>query len=206
MIMRGGRTAGGLGLLMFVMFLALGLSAAPADGIVSLKPAVIFYFDNSASARSFPAIVEAFRRESANESLEHSLPSDLQLLPATALQPGSEFDRVVQVHLLGRCDVAEQAYRPPTRTPLGWVLRVSGEIQPFIYVDCGRLVQFLNPKMLGMNDEQRSDSLATAIARITVHEWLHISLQSDVHTNHGIRRAELSSDDLVNLSSGSAGN
>jgi hypothetical protein len=30
-----------------------------------------------------------------------------------------------------------------------------------------------------------------------MHEWLHISLQTDVHTNRGVRRAELSANDLI---------
>jgi hypothetical protein len=154
----------------------------------------------------WPAIADAFRRETARESSEYSLPADLQLLPATALQPHPEFGRVVQVHLRGRCDVAEQAYRPLGRGPLGWVLDVSGEIQPFVYVDCERLVQILNPKTLGMNDAERADAMATAIARITVHEWLHITLQSTAHTAHGIRRAELSANDLVTPSTSGAGN
>ena len=190
-----------------VIAFALAFSAAAEDvSVHSLKPAVIFYFDDPASAAVWPAIADAFRRETADESREYPLPADLQLLPATALHPGSEFGQVVQVHLRGRCDVAEQAYRPLSHGPLGWVIRVSGEIQPYVYVDCERLVQFLNPRTLGMDDAQRTDAVATAIARITMHEWLHITLQSDVHTSHGIRRAELTANDLVTATSGAAGN
>jgi hypothetical protein len=190
-----------------VIVFAASFSASAEDvSAHSPQPAVIFYFDDPASAAVWPAIADAFHRETARESSEYPLPADLQLLPATALHQGSEFGQVVQVHLRGRCDVAEQAYRPLGHGPLGWVLRVSGEIQPFVYVDCERLVQFLNPKTLGMDDAQRTDAVATAIARITMHEWLHITLQSDVHTSHGIRRAELSADDLVTASSGAAGN
>jgi hypothetical protein len=191
-----------VGFLVFaLLFFGLNPPAASADDGAAhpLKPAVVFYFDNPASAQAWPAIMDAVQREAAER--EYSLPTDIQLLQATDLRPGSEFGKVIEVHLLGRCDVVEQAYRPLARGPLGWVLRVDGEIQPFVYVDCERLAQFLDPKTLGMSDSQRSDAMATAIARITVHEWLHITLQNAGHTAHGIRRAELSANDLVTSSS-----
>jgi len=190
------------GLLVFAgLCFGLRAPALSADDGVGppLKPAIVFYFDTPSSAQAWPAIMGAVRREVAGS--EYSLPADIDLLPATDLRPGSEFGKVIEVHLRGRCDVAEQAYRPVARGPLGWVLRVGGEIQPFVYVDCERLAQFLDPKMLGMSDSQRSDAMATAIARITVHEWLHITLQSAGHMSHGIRRAELSANDLVTTGS-----
>jgi hypothetical protein len=48
-----------------------------------------------------------------------------------------------------------------------------------------------------MNDEQRNNAIGTAIARIMLHEWLHITLQTAEHTSHGIRQAELSANDLI---------
>jgi hypothetical protein len=162
-----------------------------------LKPAVIFYFNSPSSASVWPSILDAFQKETAEERSEYPLPDSLQLLPASALGRDSEFSQVIQVHLLGRCDVVQQAYRPLPPGPLGWVLRISGEIQPFVYVDCERLAQVLNPKTLGMDEAERTNAMATAIARITMHEWLHITLQSGMHSSHGIRRAELSPSDLV---------
>jgi hypothetical protein len=204
--MRVHRNESALGLYFyFALLFALNAPAASAeDGSAhSLRPAMIFYFDQPASARAWPAIVDALRREAAGGG--YSLPADIEILQASDLRPGSEFSNLIVVHLEGRCDVAEQAYRPLSRGPLGWVLRVEGEIQPFVYVHCDRLAQLLNPKLLGMNDAQRSAAMAIAIARITVHEWLHITLQSTAHTAHGIRRAQLSADELVNPSSGSPG-
>jgi hypothetical protein len=181
------------------------LASTRSSNAHTLNPAVIFYFDSPASSQVWPAIRDAFRQETAHESRESLLPDTLQLLPATDLRPDSEFGQVIQVHLRGRCDVVEQAYRPLGPGPLGWVFRVSGEIQPFVYVDCERLAQVLNPKTLGMDDAQRANAMATAIARITMHEWLHITLQSATHTSHGIRRAELSVNDLVEPSASSGG-
>ncbi|MBB6145475.1 hypothetical protein HNQ77_003436 [Silvibacterium bohemicum] len=202
------RKARGIGLLGAAAFAALNLFAAPADGQGGgeLHPAVVFSFDTPASAGIWPSIAQAFAREALDPRQNYPLPADTELLPAFALHPGSEFGRAIQVHLLGRCDVAEQAFRPLGPGPLGWVRSVSGEIQPFVYVDCARLAQFLDAKVLGMDDEQRVAAMSTAIARITIHEWLHITLQSAAHTDHGIRRAELTPDDLVQLAPSSAGN
>jgi hypothetical protein len=198
----------GIGLL-FAVGLALGnllTLRADAQGTGQLRPAVVFYFDTPASAGIWPSIAQAFGREALDERQNYPLPADVELLPASALHPGSEFSQVIQVHLLGRCDVAEQAFRPLGPGPLGWVRNVSGEIQPFVSVDCARLAQFLDAKVLGMDDQQRVAAMSTAIARITIHEWLHITLQSATHTDHGIRRAELTPDDLVQLPPSSAGN
>jgi hypothetical protein len=188
------------GLLSVASLSAENLSAvSPAKTMAAtpLKPAVIFFFDSPASSTILPAVAIAFQQEAAVERREYPVPENFEVLSATALRPDSEFSKVVQVHLLGRCDVVEQAVHPLAPGPLGWVLRVSGEIQPFVYVNCERLAQVLNPRTLGMNDAQRADAMANAVARIAMHEWLHISLQTDVHTNRGVRRAELSANDLI---------
>lgn len=169
------------------------------------ETAVVFYADPKVESSIWPSLVDAFHSETAREEGDYALPEDVELVRASALTEGQEFTRVIQVHLLGRCDVVQQAYRPIRRGPLGWVLRVSGEIQPFVYVDCTRLAQFLNPATLGMNDEQRRNVMTQAIARITIHEWIHIATQSAAHDGHGIRRAELSRDDLAPASRVSGG-
>jgi hypothetical protein len=82
------------------------------------------------------------------------------------------------------------------------VLDVSGEIQPFVYINCDRVAQFLNPTTLGMNDDQRREAMARAISRIAIHEWIHIDAQSARHASHGIRQAELSGAELTGGSAG----
>ena len=173
----------------------------PAAGQISTQPnmhtAIVFYADRDVQGVLWPALFDAFHRELAQEGREYPLPPDVQLLRASSLTPGQEFARVIEVRLIGRCDVIQQAYRPIQRGPLGWVLRVSGEIQPFVYVDCARVAQFLNPMTLGMNGEQRRNAMTQAISRIALHEWIHIDQQSADHESHGIRKAELSRDDLA---------
>lgn len=187
----------------FVFLAGLWFSASVLTALAgetdTPKPAVVVYFSNPKSETMWPALAEAFPQEAAQAAV--AMPAGLQLMDASLLGPHAEFGRLVQVHLLGRCDVAEQAFRPLARGlfggPLGWVLRVDGEIQPYVYVDCERLSQYLDAKVLGMSAEQRQQAMVTAIARIMVHEWLHITLQTADHTEHGIRQAELTVDELV---------
>lgn len=169
------------------------------------RTAVIFYADSHAGDQVWTPLFQSFRQELAQESREYPIPAEAELIPAANLAPGQDFSRILQVHLLGRCDVVQQAYRPLRAGPLGWVWQVSGEIQPFIYVNCERLAQILDPVTLGMNDEQRTHAMADAIARISVHEWIHIATQSGVHSNHGIERAELSADELVTAPQNASG-
>ncbi len=171
----------------------------------SPSTAIVFYADHDVQDTMWPGLFDAFQREVAREEREYPLPADAQPIQATSFEPGQEFAQIIEVRLIGRCDVVQQAYRPLRRGPLGWVLRVSGEVQPFVYVDCARLAQVLNAKTLGMNEEQRKNAMAEAISRITIHEWIHINSQSGDHESHGIRKPELSADDLTGTSRVSGG-
>lgn len=158
---------------------------------------MVFLADPRVEASIWPSLVETFHSEVVQAESEYPLPEDVAPVRGSALAKGQEFGRVIEVRLIGRCDVVQQAYRPLARGPLGWVLRVSGEIQPFVFVDCGRLAQVLNPTTLGMSDQQRTEAMARAISRIAIHEWIHIDAQTARHESHGIRQAELSSEELI---------
>lgn len=191
-----------LGCLLFPLL--VHLLPRPAAGQIPDQPnpttAIVFYADRDVQDTLWPGLFEAFQREVAREERDYPLPLDAHPIKASSLEPGQEFAQVIEVRLIGRCDVVQQAYRPLRRGPLGWVLRVSGEVQPFVYVDCARLAQVLNPKTLGMNEEQRKNAMAQAIARIAIHEWIHIDKQSGDHETHGIRKPELSAEDLTGTS------
>jgi hypothetical protein len=176
--------------------------AAAAQGSNEIETAVVFYADPGVEASVWPSLVDAFRNEVLQEANEYPLPTDAEPIRGSSVAQGQEFGKIIQVHLIGRCDVVEQAQRPVTRGPLGWVLDVSGEIQPFVYINCDRVAQFLNPTTLGMNDDQRREAMARAISRIAIHEWIHIDAQSARHASHGIRQAELSGAELTGGSAG----
>jgi len=175
---------------------------AAGQGSNRVETAVVFYADSPVEAAVWPSLHDAFHSEVLREASEYPLPSDVEAMRGSSVLEGQQFGRIIQVHLIGRCDVVQQAYQPVQRGPLGWVLDVSGEVQPFVYISCERLAQFLNPTTLGMNDDQRREAMTRAISRIAIHEWIHIDAQSARHTNHGLRQAELSGYDLTGGSPG----
>jgi hypothetical protein len=157
---------------------------------------IIFFADRHVSEAIWQPLFFAVHEDLTRESYglaDHNP----HLLRASEIHPGQEFGNVIEVKLLGRCDVPQQAYRPLKSGPLGWVLRVHGEIQPYIYVDCTRMAQTLNATTLGMSPEQRTRAMSQAIAHVLVHEWIHIATQNAEHTEHGITQAQLTPSTLI---------
>jgi hypothetical protein len=110
---------------------------------------------------------------------------------------GISFTSVVSVKLLGRCDRLPQAEGVSPDGPLGWVVRVSGKIQPFVYIDCARLARELRPATATMDKPGREQAMAQGIAHVLIHEWGHIAAQNPAHGRRGLTRPYLSADDLM---------
>jgi hypothetical protein len=162
--------------------------------------AIVFYADRQVSESLWTPLFSAIQEDLASEDLgaaSHLLAHSPRLLRSSQLVTGEEFSNVIEVKLIGRCDVVQQAYRPLKPGPLGWVLRVQGAIQPYIYVDCTRIAQVLNPTTLGLSDDARTRAMSQAIAHVLVHEWIHIATQNVGHTPHGISEAQLTASRLV---------
>jgi len=158
---------------------------------------VVFYADKQVSDALWQPLFTAIKEDLSEENYRGLDDRSPRLVRACEVLPGQEFGSVVEVKLLGRCDVPQQAYRPLKPGPLGWVLRVHGEIQPYIYVDCTRMAQTLNATTLGMSTEQRTRAMSQAISHVLVHEWIHIATQNNGHTAHGISEAQLTASTLV---------
>ncbi|HEX3437119.1 MAG TPA: hypothetical protein VHT24_10175 [Pseudacidobacterium sp.] len=181
-----------LGSFLFAVITLLMSSAASAQNPPNT---LIFYADKQVSESMWAPLFNAIREDLARE--DHGLDRNPRLLRGNEIVPGKEFSGVIEVKLLGRCDVVQQAYRPLKPGPLGWVLRVHGEIQPFVYIDCTRMTQVLNPTTLGLSGEDRTRAMSQAIAHVLVHEWIHIATQNAGHTEHGITQAQLAPRQLV---------
>jgi hypothetical protein len=48
-----------------------------------------------------------------------------------------------------------------------------------------------------MNREERTDAMSEAVARVVLHEWVHIAAQSAGHGRDGITKAIFSPNDLL---------
>ena len=182
----------------------LAFSALPALPAVTeaqtTGSSIVFYADKQVSETLWTPLFSAIQEDLASEDLGAANPRlahSPRLLRSSELVTGEEFSNVIEVKLLGRCDVVQQAYRPLKPGPLGWVLRVQGAIQPYIYIDCTRIAQVLNPTTLGLSNDERTRAMSQAIAHVLVHEWIHIATQNTGHTQHGISEAQLTASRLV---------
>jgi hypothetical protein len=161
---------------------------------------IIFYAQPKVSETLWPVLFKVLHADLADGPDE--LPNGFVLDKQAAFVRGSDdlrghiFSRIISVKLLGRCDVLPQSEHP-SRGPLGWVPMVSGTIQPFISIDCGRIAEVLRPVAAGLNKQDRQYMMDQAIAHVLIHEWIHIATQSTRHSSRGISQAYLSVNDLI---------
>jgi len=161
---------------------------------------IVFYAQRKVSEDLWPVLFQVLRADldGGEGELSNRLALDKQatFVRGTDDLRGVVFSRIISVKLLGRCDVLPQTEHP-SRGPLGWVLLVSGTIQPFISIDCARIAEVLRPAAAGLSKQGRQYMMDQAIAHVLIHEWSHIATQSARHTSHGIGQAYLSVNDLI---------
>jgi hypothetical protein len=163
--------------------------------------AIVFYAQARMSEELWPDLLQSLHADLAAGSGE--LPNGFVLDHPTFfwgnddLAVGIAFSKLIEVKLLGRCDVLPQADRLTLSGPLGWVLQVSGEIQPFIFVNCTRIAQVLRPVAAGLDKQGRRREMTQAIAHVVIHEWIHIATQNPSHGTRGITKQFLSVDELI---------
>jgi hypothetical protein len=185
------------------ILLAVLLTYALAPALHAQQPgtAVIFYAQVQINDDLWPDLLQSLRADLAAGIGEapngFALPQNPAFYRGNDLAMGTVFSRVIVVKLLGRCDVRLQSDRPSLDHPLGWVWKVSGKIQPFIFVDCERIAQVLHATSLGLNEYERRHAMAQAIAHVVIHEWIHIATQSPAHGARGITKQFLSAAELT---------
>ena len=74
---------------------------------------------------------------------------------------------------------------------------MKGQIQPFIHVSCERIVNMLAPIALGRNQNRRNTVTAEAMARVIVHEWIHVATQKAGHGKNGLMQSQFELGDLL---------
>jgi len=125
-----------------------------------------------------------------------ALTGQMEIVRGDEMKPGLDVASVITVFLRGDCNLAPRP-RLVVQGALGWVPRSKGFIEPFVNVNCTRLVDMLGPMALGMNRSRRATVMAEAMARVILHEWVHIATQSAHHTSHGVSQSEFSVRDLL---------
>jgi hypothetical protein len=159
---------------------------------------IVVFADRPMPGAQWTALVAALRNRVSNGGEEtRALGDRAEFMRGDSIVPGIEVDAAIVVFLHGDCTLFPVLSRPAEGAVLGWVRRAEGRIEPFAHVDCTQIKRVLGAHALGMNKDQRATAMAEAMARVVVHEWIHIALQSPAHTRKGIEKAQYGVADLI---------
>jgi hypothetical protein len=199
---------GAISCILFVFLLASGqthssfAAAIPAPALNAQQPGTAFvFYAPEMSDDLWPVLFQKLRADLANG--EGDLPDGLILDKDPLLVRGDQdlrgvtFSRVITIKLLGRCDAFSQTSHSSEKGPLGWVLQISGKVQPFVSINCARIAEVLRPATAGWTRQRRQDAMLQAITHVLIHEWSHIATQSSAHGSRGITQANLTVSDLI---------
>jgi hypothetical protein len=125
------------------------------------------------------------------------LGDDAEFVRGDLATAGFRVQTAIVVYLHGDCNLVPLPKRTAYSVPLGWVRKVEGRIEPFVHVDCTRIEQVLGPQAMGLDAERRNSVMAGAIARVIMHEWIHIASQTSSHSERGIEKAQYGVADLM---------
>jgi len=189
-----------------LLFAAPILGAQPTDGGLppqartapDPRPVLLVYSQHRLSPEEWAALFTA---------LHTALPEAAAELPARDTNP--EFIRgdyhpeenpdggVVTVYLRGDCRASVQ--RVPISGPvrLGWVNQVDGRILPIIHVECTEIGEEISGRTHWMSRNERTAAMSEAIARVVLHEWVHVATQSAAHGANGLSKAQFGVNDLL---------
>lgn len=188
----------------FVVTTALCLTllvaiAGQAETLIPGNTTMVVFSDRPLDAGQWAALVGELHKGQAD--LAAFVPimrseTDFDVLQGSDVRPGLVVQKTISVFLKGDC-----ALMPRSRTfvqgALGWVKEVRGRIEPFVYVDCERIVEMLGPLALGMHRDRRDTVMGEAIARVILHEWVHIATQQARHGKSGITQSKFQVSDLL---------
>jgi len=157
----------------------------------------VVYADHRMPDEEWTDLVAALRR--AQEEIAAATPAlagGVEIVRGDQVRPGLRVDAVITVFLRGDCSLMPRP-RLVVQGALGWVPRSKGIIEPFVNVSCTRLVDMLGPLALGMDRSRRDLVMAEAMARVILHEWIHIATQSAHHDSHGVTQSIFCVRDLL---------
>jgi len=171
---------------------AQGFTTSPA------RTTVVVFADQPMQEAQWSELFAALRAGLASGGAEtESLDDEAEFVRGDSAASGFRVQSAIVVYLHGDCNLVPLPRRTVYGVALGWVREVHGRIAPFAHVDCTRIGQVLGAQALGMGADRRKTVMAGAIARVIVHEWIHIAAQSSSHTERGIEKAQYGVTDLM---------
>jgi hypothetical protein len=182
--------------LLFVSFSIQARAGAPPAA--SAHATVVVFADHAMPDGQWTALFAALYTAVTGGSPEtRALDSGAGFLRGDDIAPGMRVDSVITVYLHGDCRLLPALYRTAFGVPLGWVRRTGEGIEPFAHVDCAAIASVLGPQALWLSPQRRDDVMAGAIARVILHEWIHIATQNSGHAERGIEKASFGVADLM---------
>ncbi len=188
----------------FLLMIALLISSCSKNRAYAQTPArieprttLVIFAERRMQDSEWTALFDALQKgaQSADKE-EPGLKGGLDLVRGDTIVRGLEVDRPISVYLHGDCTLLPMPRYVPLGA-LGWVRLVHGRIEPFIHVECAQIVQELGPLVLGMNRKRRDAVMGEAMARVIVHEWVHVATQNAGHAAHGVAKSHFGVADLL---------
>lgn len=177
---------------------ALDVETAQARVASTPRTTVVIFADHPMVQERWDALFGALRAGVVDGGSEAAtLDARAEFVRGDSLVAGMPVEKAIVVFLHGDCNFASVSKKSVLGVPLGWVWRRHGLIEPFAHVNCTLIGQVLGPQALAMNPAQRKQVMAGAIARVIVHEWIHIATQASAHAEHGVRKAQFGVADLM---------
>jgi hypothetical protein len=171
---------------------------APVSETLPIRTTVVVFADQPLQEAQWSGLFRALRSVMTTGGAETEfLGEGAEFVRGDSVAAGFRVQSAIVVYLHGDCNLEPLPRRTPSGVPLGWVWKVDGRIEPFAHVDCTRIGQVLGLQALGMNAKRRNAVMAGAMARVIVHEWIHIAAQSSSHAESGIEKAQYGVADLT---------
>jgi hypothetical protein len=101
------------------------------------------------------------------------------------------------VHFRGPCELPNKSVDQVSSGALGWTSVADGEVQPFAFVDCGRIRAFVKRGLAAQAAWRREGLFQRAIARVLAHELYHVLARTTAHGSSGIGEAEITVRELL---------
>ena len=182
-----------------MLALVAGAAAVAQPAPVSTAHTTLVIFaDHPMPPGEWAALLSALRTnlDKGGKELE-ALDPDAEFVRGDELRSSLEVHSAITVYLHGDCSLQPMGRRTAYGVPLGWVRRVDGQIEPFAHVDCTHIAEVIAGRARWFGNQRRASVMAGAMARVILHEWIHIATQNRGHAENGIAKAHFGIDDLM---------